>query len=103
MAKKVIQVPFDTNGNQMHHSSDFGTFKEYRDNYEFFGTLTFSHFMRGRSAAYAVFFGSSGKKYTMFLNELEEVVPELHEGCLTGTFTFVKHGQNFGVKLIKAD
>lgn len=97
--KKVLQIPFDINGNQMHHRYDYGTFKEYKDNYEFFTTLTFSHFMRGRSAAYAIFTSTSGVKYSMFLKDLEIVIPHLKNGTLSGTFTFCKRGQNFGVKL----
>lgn len=101
--KKILQIPFDTEGNQMHHPYGFGTFKEYKDNYEFFTTLTFSHFSRGRSAAYARFISVSGMKCTMFLKEFEEIIPYLKNGSITGDFTFCKHGQNFGVKLLKAD
>ena len=101
--KKKIQVPFDTEGNQMHHPYGFGELKEYRDNYEFFTTLTFSYFCRGCSAAYAKFRSASGMGCTMFLKEFEEVIPYLKNGSITGTFTFCKHGQNFGVKLIKVD
>ena len=101
--KKILQIPFDINGNQMHHRYDYGTFKEYKDNFEFFTTLTFSHFMRGRSAAYAVFTCSDGTKCSMFLRDMEDVIPYLKNGYLTGSFTFCKRGQNFGIKLVRID
>lgn len=101
--KKKLKIPFDSEGNQEHYPNAWGRHKEYKDNYEFFSTLTFSHFSRGRSAAYAHFIAVSGMKCTMFLKELEEAIPYLENGSLTGTFTFCKHGQNYGVKLVKAD
>lgn len=101
--RKVLRVPFDIEGNQEHYPNAWGGHKEYKDNYEFFSTLTFSHFSRGRSAAYAHFTTVSGMKCTMFLRDLEEVMPFLKNGSVTGTFTFVKRGQNFGVKLLKTD
>lgn len=100
---KILRVPFDTKGNQEHYPNKWGSHGEYRDNYEFFTTLTFSHFSRGKSAAYANFICTSGMKCTMFLRDLEEIMPFLENGSVTGSFTFVKRGQNFGVKLIKAD
>jgi hypothetical protein len=99
--KKILKVPFDKNGNQEHYPNEWGGHKEYKDNYEFFSTLTFSHFSRGRSAAYAHFIATSGMKCTMFLKDFEESVPYIKNGALTGTFTFVKRGQNFGVKIVK--
>ena len=101
--KKTIQVPFDTKGNQMHHPNDSFDFKEYRDNYEFFTTLTFMHFCRGCSAAYAVFVSVSGMRCSVFLKDFEEIIPYLKSGSITGNFTFVKRGQNFGVKLVNTD
>lgn len=101
--KKVLQIPFDVNGNQMHHRYDYGPFKEYKSNYNFFTTLTFLHFVRGQSAAYAVFTCTGGTRCSMFLVDLETVIPHLKNGQITGEFTFCKRGQNFGVKLIKVD
>ena len=101
--KRVLQIPFDVDGNQEHYPNEWGRHKEYKDNFKFFTTLTFSYFSRGKSAAYAHFTGISGRKCTMFLKHLEEAVPFLKNGSVTGTFTFVKCGQNFGVKLLKAD
>ena len=103
LEKKKIQIPFDEQGNQMHHPYDFGCFKEYRDNYEFFSTLAFSCFCRGRSAAYAKFKNTSGMICTMFLKDLEEAIPYMKNGVITGLFTFVKRGQNYGVRLVKSD
>lgn len=102
--KKILQVPFDTEGNQMHYPYGcYPDLKEFKDNYEFSTTLKFSYFVRGCSAAYAQFVSVSGMKCTMFLKEFEEVIPYLKNGSITGDFTFCKHGQNFGVKLLKAD
>lgn len=97
--KKILEIPFDTNGNQMHHPYGYGTFKEYKKNYVFKDTLHFSHFLRGCSAAYAVFLGTK-KTYTMFLTDLEAAFHYIKDGSITGKFTFCKRGQNFGVKLL---
>ena len=42
--KKVLQIPFDADGNQEHYPNERGRHKEFRENFKFFTTLTFSHF-----------------------------------------------------------
>lgn len=99
--KKLIQVPFDKDGNQLHYP-EYNT-KEYKDNYVFDDKLEFRYFCRGRSAAYALFKSTNindCRQYTMFLTDLEQIMHKMTNGVISGKFTFVKRGQNFGVSLI---
>ena len=73
-------------------------------NFEFEDTLIFKHFSRGRSSVKAHFESlHTGKKYEMFVSDLEDVILKRHfvNGCMSGIFTFVKKGQNYGVMLLK--
>ena len=125
--KKELFVPFDGGGNQLGYSYTdirgeekeicmrdgkiehiFGRNNTIREvfvpNFEFGDTLIFKHFSRGRSSVKAHFESlHTGKKYEMFVSDLEDVILNHHlmNGCISGIFTFVKKGQNYGVMLSK--
>jgi hypothetical protein len=89
--KKVIEIPFDEDGNQLHYPYFFPTVKEWKNNTEFIDNLIFMNFCRGRSAAYAELKSkTSGKKYTMFLSDLENCFENFKNGEIKGLFTFCK-------------
>jgi hypothetical protein len=92
-------IPFDSEGNQLHYNESWRG-GEMRPNFEFDDTLTYEGFSRGRSAAYVLFRRSNGKKVTMFLKELDELMPRLCGGHVTGRFTFTKRGTNYGVRIL---
>lgn len=86
MAKKVgdYKIPFDRDGNQQHYPEYWwiGQYPnneragpEWRDNVPFQDTITYKGFSRGRSAAYFRFEKSDGKEVTVFLKELDEMMP----------------------------
>lgn len=104
-------IPFDRDGNQQHYPERSyervpGTDRtiavgpEMRPNFEFEDTLTYDGFARGRSAAYVLFRRSDGTRVTMFLKELDELMPRLCGGHVTGRFTFTKRGTNYGVRAL---
>lgn len=124
--KKELLVPFDRGGNLLDYSywdlsteekeicKRDGKFEIFwgRDNtlaevfvpnFEFEDTLIFTHFSRGRSSVKAHFESQyTGKKYEMFIRDLEDVIKANHFVTkLCGRFTFVKRGQNYGVLLLK--
>lgn len=117
MATGAYQIPFDRSGNQLHWPDPeyewpegYGQGKPrvqvspvWQVNSTFGDVLTFDGYSRGRSAAYFGFTRLDGKKVTMFLAEFTDVVPHMVKGKIGGTFTFVKRGQNYGVKLVEAD
>lgn len=100
------KIPFDpTTGELMYYPRDTWTVEgrkppDWRDNSEFEDTLKFVGFERGRSAANAAFLRADGTRCTMFLTDLEAVMPQLFAGCLQGTFTWCKRGQNFGIRML---
>ncbi len=101
MEQEILNVPFDTEGNQMF---GLGEIRGYRKDYKFYATLTFLGFSISYNIAFnAIFISDSNTKYTMFPKDMEEIIPYLKNGSVTGNFTFVQRGQNFGVKLLKAD
>lgn len=103
MAKIIGQykIPFDDEGNQLHYP-DFKWVNGKRvdcdmiDNFEFRDTLSFDGMSRGRSAAYFHFRRSSGEKVIVFMKDLCEMMPNITYGHITGRFTFIKRGQNYG-------
>lgn len=114
MVKKVgkYEIPFDKDGNQMHYPTltwdgsydAVGKLKpthpETRPNTPFMDTLTFTGSERGRSAAYFKFTRTNGTTVCFFMKEMEEIIPLMTHGTLTGTFQHVKRGQNFGTALV---
>lgn len=73
---------------------------DWRPNIEFEDRLEFTGFKRGHSAAYAQFKRSDGTACTVFLSDLEAMMPRMAGGHVTGRFTHCKRGQNFGTRLI---
>lgn len=99
MAKKqTFQIPF-SNGHLVSYAGGGGGFT-WKENYVFPDVLTFDSFERGRSAAHAVFFNEKGRRFPMFLTDLHDAMTHIVRGSLTGNFTFVKRGQNYGVKFV---
>lgn len=123
--KKELLVPFNRFGNMLGYSyyilsadnekicKETGKFEIFnRDgilaevfvpNFEFEDTLIFTGFSRGRSSVKAHFESQlTGKKYEMFISDLEDAIKaNCFIAKLTGRFTFVKKGQNYGIMLLK--
>jgi len=75
---------------------------KYIDNFEWEDTLEYECFGRGTSAAHLYFKSTiTGNSYQMFLKDFEDIVKLLVDGKVTGTFTFCKRGQNYGIKIVK--
>lgn len=101
------QIPFDEAGNQLHYP-EVWTFMNgkrgdvvWSDNVPFQAKLTYTGFNRGRSAAYLDFTDENGKSVTFFMKDFDKIVPDLSGGAFTGTFIFIKRGQNYGCQLIE--
>ena len=114
MAKTVgdYQIPFDADGNQQHYpeSSWRGdpslgqrerVGPDWRPNDPFEDTLTYVGFSRGRSAAYFNFKRADGKSVTVFLKEMDEMLPHMVNGKVSGVFRFVKRGENYGCTMMQ--
>lgn len=99
----TYQIPFDNeDGNQLHYPETYFMGKKlvWKDNYTFEDTLIYKGYSRGRSAAYFNFRNIAGKTFTMFLKDFDHAIKHMVNGAFSGTFTFTKRGQNYGVKLI---
>jgi len=57
---------------------------------------------RGRSAVGFEMVRSNGKTVNMFVSDFHIVIPHMVNGKVTGRFTFIKKGQNYGCKLLEA-
>jgi hypothetical protein len=104
VAKKVgnYEIPFDDEGNQKHYPESWRGL-QWRKNDPFQDTLTYDGYSRGRSAAYFNFKRSDGTFVVMFLKDFEELVTHMINGKVTGTFQFIKRGQNYGCTMVAAD
>jgi hypothetical protein len=103
--KKPIQVPFDTNGNQLSYAGRYAPTSAIKmvDNYEFDGVLTFESMRRGRSACTAYFITDKGMRVSVFLSDFVALMKHVHGGRVTGRFTWHKKGANIGCYLIGAE
>lgn len=100
MAVKSYQIPFDRDGNMLSYPEAGSIMK---DNYEFVETLTYRTYERGRSSATIVWEDSKGKRYSMFLSDLDDLIRTvgLDKNKIKAKWTFGKKGQNYGIKLTK--
>lgn len=97
------KAPFDKDGNLLHYARPLGyqsEHVEWHDAGRFNATMRYSHYARGRSAAYMVFLDEYNHKYPMFLTDFDAVVYVLQNGAVTGDWAVVKRGQNFGIRLV---
>lgn len=99
MAKKTgqYQIPFN-NGDLQSYPMFVD---EWRDNYVFEDTLTYETYHRGRSSATLCFRDSNGHSYEMFMTDFNDLLKRkgLEGRSVTAKWTFVKRGQNYGIKL----
>ena len=106
MARKVsnaYQIPFDSNGNQLHYPASYGTIA-WADNCSFSDSLKIDRLISGHSAKYYNAVSTvTKKKFTIFARDLIDIVQhaEIKDGIMTGTWTFVKRGRYFGVAILE--
>jgi len=100
--KGAYPIPFDKDGHLL--SFPYNP-HEWRDNYVFEGTLKYRTYYRGRSSATIDFEDSDGRTYEMFMSDFNDLM--LAKGFngqeVTGKWTFVKKGKNYGIKLAKEE
>lgn len=108
MAKKQLKIPFK-DGRPCKWVKD--VHDEERDNYEFDECLEIYGFVRGRSSAVMILRPADdhGKDfnyvnsiyYQVFLTDSKEIIQHMIHEVIYGKWTFVKRGENFGIKLVK--
>lgn len=91
------KIPF-SNGNLDNYPV---AVEDWRDNYIFEDTLKYKTYYRGRSSVTAVFEDSNGNTYGMFISDLDDLI--IRRGLFGkktfGKWTFVKKGQNYGIRM----
>lgn len=107
MAKKALKIPFK-DGRPCTWAKD--PHDEERDNYEFDEYLEIYGFLRGCSSAVMIlrpvvdhdkgFNYSSSIYYQAFLPDSYDIVRNMISGMINGRWTFVKRGENFGIRLV---
>lgn len=112
--KGLYQIPFHPKqGGVLHYAGDFYHWTkdaegkdirlgpEWKMNYEFDAELEYVTYYRGRSAAYFHFRDTStGAEHSMFMTDFEETIPHMVRGRIRGTWTFIKRGQNYGIRMV---
>lgn len=95
-------IPFDTDGNQLDYPlPTYGAVPRtvWMANAYFGDTLTYDGWGRGRSSVTFYWRRSNGKRVTMFLTDMDTVLPLMRDGKIRGTFRFCKRGQNYGCQM----
>jgi hypothetical protein len=95
-----IQIPFGKDGS-LHNYRSYDSV--WRENYEWSTTLKLQSIERGRSAAHFIWTDADNRRYPMFMKDLTEMIFNYGVavgGVIRGKFTFVKRGQNYGIKMI---
>jgi hypothetical protein len=78
----------------------------WKENHEFTDTLEIVGFSRGRSAANFNFKSTTnGMEYNTFMTDVLSIISKsvIDHGVVTGTWTFVKRGANYGIKLVDSE
>jgi hypothetical protein len=76
----------------------------WKENYEFDDTLILTGMSRGRSAAnFNLQSETNSKNYNLFMTDIVDMIKNanIFKGKVKGKWTFVKRGQNYGIKLIE--
>lgn len=70
---------------------------EWRDNVVFEDTVTFDHISHGRSSVTMEVKSSKtpGLTYSIFLSDVQLIIPLMDRGVYKGKFTYCKRGQNY--------
>lgn len=97
MPKPILKIPFDKDGHQLPYGLRA---VELRDNYEFEDTLEYVNYSKGRSSIGFEFKRTDGTMVSMFVTDMNKILPLMKNGQITGRFTFSKRGENFGCKRI---
>lgn len=87
------------------HAEIMGDKVEWIENREFEETLTYAGYSRGASSATFLWKDSTGATYQMFMVDMNDLLSSKNiiKRQVTGTWTYCKRGQNFGIKLIKPE
>jgi len=95
------KIPFDAQGNQLtYYHPRWDHDVTLVDNFKFTDTLTLDGMSRGQSAAHFQMKRKDGTQVTVFMTDLCDMIPKFCNGEITGEFTFVKRGQNYGCALL---
>lgn len=105
MAKGNYKIPFSEDGNQQDYPQHWwvrtGRGPAWKDNFEFNDTLTLVDYGRGRSSVTFTLRRTDGTTVSMFVSDFFAAAFKMHEGKITGRFTFTKKGQNYGCRLVE--
>lgn len=76
-------------------------YDEEIDNYKWEDTISYNGYGRGCSSCVICFWSVYYQQnMQMFMTDFNNIVRKMDHGKLTGTFTFCKRGQNYGIKLV---
>lgn len=104
--KGQYQIPFNDKGDQLDYPSPYwrnGKMAEPTmvDNFEFVDTLTYDDYSTGRSSVGFRMKRTDGTLVNVFISDFSKMIPLLSRGQITGRFTFVKKGANYGCTFIE--
>jgi hypothetical protein len=96
------KIPLDreTGGQHLGYYRSQGA--EWVDNFEFVATLRIEWMSWRHSSTVRLIDDTTGKKYTMFIADLQNLIvvgKTISDSKISGIWTFVKRGTEFGVKL----
>lgn len=95
MKKQNYKVPVDHQGALMSYGH---CPSKWVDPFEFYDTLTYIDYERGRSSCVLLFQREKDNtKWPVFMSNAHDIIPLLQNGQLTGRFRTVKKGANFGI------
>lgn len=101
----VAGKPDEVKGSLVSYQGAVGSNIEYVENKVFDETLTYQGYGRGRSSSVFYWTDATGAKYQMFMSDMNDLLfhKEVTNKQVTGTWTYCKKGQNFGIKLALAN
>ena len=109
----VEKAPFKKQGGLWHFPPDLRRYAgypeaktptiEWRDVKPWEDTMLVIGTQRGRSAAFFLLVSGNGDSYPMFMSDAADMMQRavVTRGTITGRWTIVKKGQNYGIKFLE--
>ena len=98
---KKVKIPFTDEGDLLGWANPRNSNVIWKDNYIFEGEMELYDVICGNMAPRFLFKDNiTGKRYETFVKCMLDMCKHMQNGIVKGKFTFIKHGEYYGLKLV---
>lgn len=100
---KIKTYPVDENGNMLEYDGYGSKPTGEKDIVEFEETMTFQHYIKGRSSLRFILKDSKGREWSMMVQCIDYFVKHSVNDVLSGKWIMCKRGQNYGLLIVEGE